>query len=250
MKYHGLSIRDYLMLKQLRLSKDMYMLEIGVGISGLADKTSGRIKEYHGVDISCELIDLLSSLYKNTDFLKWHCLDVCKSSSSLNKKFDVILSADTLEHVESPLGYFKFIKKHLKPNGVVTITYPNESKNKHHGITWFNNKKELLAVINKAGLEVTALYEAKKTIWHKIVRKLLWDFPKAIISRSNDQKPQTFEKTKAFKIVQSNNIKTKLLAFHAHIVTEIASILPPYKQFIIKSDNITNKALLIHIRHK
>jgi len=110
-----------------------------------------------------------------------YCLDICKNSSFLNKKFDIIFSADTLEHVESPQGFFNFIKKHLKSEGVVLITYPNESKDKHHGITWFNDKEQLLEIIDKAGLRVDRLFEVRETVWHRIIREFLWDFPKSIL---------------------------------------------------------------------
>ena len=151
MKYCGFSTRSYLLLENASLNKNLSLLEIGVGLGAVADLIKGKIKKYCGVDIACEVIDYLSSLYKEDDSINWCCLDVCRNSASLHKKFDIIFSADTLEHVELPEKFFNFIKKHLNKDGVVLLTFPNESKDKHHGITWFNNKNELLEIINRAG---------------------------------------------------------------------------------------------------
>ena len=183
MRYYGFNTRDYLILEQIPLNRDLSFLEIGVGLGSIADNVLGKIKKYYGVDIACEVIDYLSSLYKNNNSVRWRCLDVCQESASLNEKFDVVFSAHTLEHVISPNGYFNFIARHLKNEGTVFIIFPNESKEKHHGITWFNNKKELMGIIEKAQLKVIKLSEIEETTWHRTVRLFLWSIPKSIILR-------------------------------------------------------------------
>jgi len=228
MRYLSFDTRDYLILKWIPENKDLTLLEIGVGLGSFANKILGKVKKYCGVDISCELIDYLSDLYKNNDFINWRCLDVCQENSILNEKFNIIFSAHTLEYVESPQGYFNFIAKHLEANGTTFVIFPNESKEKHHGITWFNNKKELLEIIVKARLKVTELLEVKETTWHRVVKWSLWGFPRSMIVR-NKKTPQTFEKTEAFKIIKSTGIKKYLFAVYAKIVTNLAAMFPLYK---------------------
>ena len=135
----------------------------------------------------------------------------------LNKKFDIIISADALEHVKLPKNYFNFIRRHLKSDGTALITFPNESKEKHHGITWFDNKKELMKLINEFNFEIIELKEVRQTFWHKFVKNFLWNIPKSIIYKSKN-KPQVFEDTKAFQIVLKNNIKTKIFSIYAEII--------------------------------
>jgi len=248
MRYLGFSTRDYLILENLRLGKNLSILEIGCGLGSIIDMVVGKVKEYYGVDIAFEVINYLNLLYKDNDSVNLYCLDVCKNSSFLNKKFDVIFSTDTLEHVESPQGYFNFIKKHLKSDGVALITYPNESKDKHHGITWFNYKQDLLEIIDRGGLKVDALVEVKKTLWHSFIKKFLWKFPKLIISRQKGS-PQTFEQTEAFKIAKSTGIRTNVFTFYATAVTKLAAIFPLYR-YVDIGENITNKNLFIHLKHK
>jgi len=248
MKYYSFNTRDYLILEHIPLDRNLTLLEIGVGLGSIAERVSGKIKTYYGVDIACEVIDYLSSLYKNNNSVKWQCLDVCQESASLNEKFDVVFSAHTLEHVISPNGYFNFIARHLKNKGTVFVIFPNESKEKHHGITWFDNKKELLEIIDKSGLKVNELLEVEETIWHRFIRWSLWELPKSIILTEKTT-PQTFEQTRAFKIVRAGDIKTNILSFYAKAITKLATVFPLYKYFNNEGD-IKNKQLFVVLRHK
>ena len=246
MRYCGLPLRDKLILKNIKINKNSSVLEIGCGLGSIIDKFIKKIKEYHGLDISPKTIDYLSSLYKNVNNIKFHITDVCKENVFLNKKFDVIISADTLEHVKSPKNYFNFIRRHLKSDGTALIIFPNESEKKHHGITWFNNKKELIKLINQSSLKIIELKEIQETLSHKIIKKFLWNIPKSLIYKSKN-KPQVFEDTKAFQIVQKNNIKTKFFSIYAQIITKMVQLLPLYKHKNIE-ENIINKRLLIKLK--
>ena len=156
MRYLGFSTRDYLILENITLNKETSVLEIGVGTGSTAELMIGRAKEFYGVDISKELIEELNSIYSNNNFVNMYCVDIC-SNTSLGKRFDVIYSADTLEHIEQPNGFFNFIARHLFSDGVAIVTFPNESEKKHHGITWFNCKTELFKLINSTGLKIIQL---------------------------------------------------------------------------------------------
>jgi 2-polyprenyl-3-methyl-5-hydroxy-6-metoxy-1,4-benzoquinol methylase len=248
MKYYSFNTRDYLILEHIPLDRNLTLLEIGVGLGSIAERVSGKIKTYCGVDIACEVIDYLSSLYKNSNSVKWRCLDVCQETSSLNEKFDIIFSAHTLEHVDFPQGYFNFIKKHLKSNGFAFVVFPNETKDKHHGITWFYSKNELIEIIDKANLKAMKLLEVKETIWHRTIKKLFWELPKSIILTEKTT-PQTFEQTRAFKIVRAGDIKTNILSFYAKAITKLAMVFPLYKYFNNEGD-IKNKQLFVVLRHK
>jgi len=248
MRYCSFNASDYLLLEHLPPAKNLSLLEIGVGLGTLAEKLRGRVKEYCAVDISRQLIDYLSSLYHNLKCASWHCLDVCKESSSLRKNFDIIFSYHTLEHVSSPQGFFNFVSRHTKPNGIIFVIFPNQSQEKHHGITWFNTKKELLRIIEGAQLKIIKFLEIRETTWHRVVRLFLWSIPKAIISRS-EKMPQTFEETDAFKIAQADNVTSKVLGLYANMVTKLAAIFPLYKYSDVGED-IKNKELFIFLKHK
>lgn len=250
MRYYGFAVRDYLILQKIHLCKDVSVLEIGVGTGSTAKQIIGRVREFCGVDISREAIEQLSQIYKHDNSVKFYTIDVCKDSF-LGKKFNIIYSADTLEHVKSPMGFFSFIAKHLiSLNGIALVTFPNESAKKHHGITWFDRKVDLLDQIDSFGLRVLDLYQVRKTVYHRVIRNFLWEFPKSIIHRHTNISPQSFENTEAFAINKTNGVKTNLFACYARMVTWFAALFPLYRCDILLEQNINNKVLLMSLKHK
>lgn len=74
------------------------------------------------------------NLFKNPKW-KYYGLDLRKGSNvdivskgpydfGLNEKFDVIISANCLEHVEAPWKWIKEIERVTKKNGLICITVP------------------------------------------------------------------------------------------------------------------------------
>jgi len=248
LRYYGFATRDYLILENIRLQKDSSVLEIGVGTGSTTRHFIGKVKYYCGVDISKETIKQLITIYKKDKSVGFYVADVCKDIN-IGKKFDIIFSADTLEHVEEPGAYFYFIKKHLNSDGVALITFPNESEKKHHGITWFDKKEDLVRVIEESGLEILDIYQVKKTNYHRLIEYFLWKLPKSIMSRKSDLLPQSFEDTQAFEVNDTGGIKANLFAIYSRIVTRFAACFTLYKL----SDNletISDKVLLMHLKHK
>jgi SAM-dependent methyltransferase len=250
MRYYGFAARDHLVLQNITLDKDKSFLEIGVGAGSVVELIAGKVKEIYGVDISAELIALLDSIHKGNGCVKMRCLDAC-GNASLGKKFDVIYSADTVEHVEKAEGFFNFIARHLSANGTAIVTFPNESEEKHHGVTWFGRKKNILELIDGAGMGIIDFYEVRPTVWHGTIRRWLWDFPRSLIFRGDKKyRPQSFEQTAAFQIFKNEkSLKAKILACYAKTITEIAALLPLYDYFEV-GEEIGDKTLFLRLKRK
>ncbi len=246
MRYNSFNTRDYLLLENMKIKKGMSILEIGVGLGSIIDEILKRGAKYCGIDIADKTIDYLKSQYTDSSLVRLFCMDVCSPSSDLNNKFDIIISADTLEHVDSPQLFFNFIQRHLKSDGVVLLTFPNESKEKHHGITWFEKRDDIFNIIEKANLGVERLCLMEKTVIHGFFHYYLWELPKSLFSK-NKGKPQVFDETEAFEIISSHGIKAKLFALYAYIVTKITMLFPLYK-YVDAKDVIKNKVLLFIIK--
>ncbi len=43
----------------------------------------------------------------------------------IDRKFDVVVAGDILEHLVNPAGFFASVKRHLRPNGKLILTTPN-----------------------------------------------------------------------------------------------------------------------------
>ena len=245
--YYGFSVRDYLLVNNICLDNNTSVMEIGVGTGSIVNLIIKKVKKYCGVDISSDLINSMESRFSHTDSVSFHAVDVCKGGF-LGEKFDVIISADTLEHVETPRGYFGFIAKHLSSDGIALVTFPNESEEKHHGVSWFKNKKELLDLVDSSGLKVLDIKEVIITFYHRLIKDILWDLPKSIISRGVSSFPQSFEGTESFQINKAGGIKAVIFGCYARAITLLARCFPMYHLVEIKGENIIFKVLIMHLK--
>ena len=91
---------------------------MGSGILGTKLKEKGCL--VYGIDISKKALALAK---KRVD--KTILLDIEKDVPSLDKKFDVIIFADILEHLRDPEKVLKRYLQFLKPNGKIVVSLPN-----------------------------------------------------------------------------------------------------------------------------
>lgn len=104
--------------KQLGTSNTVLDVGCNDGYLGLNDTRSNI---FYGLDISSASINIAKSHYKDaivrnlneTTPLPW------------DTKFDVMLFADVLEHLEHPKNILSYYKQYLKDDGKVIISLPN-----------------------------------------------------------------------------------------------------------------------------
>ncbi len=79
-----------------------------------------------GIDISGESVDLAKSRYQNQNlqFRKADCSDL----RILNEKFDVIVSFETLEHLNDPKLFIRSAAESLNPGGYFICSTPNKMR--------------------------------------------------------------------------------------------------------------------------
>jgi len=221
-----------------------HLLEIGVGTGFTAAKAKYAV--YCGVDISKETIHWLeeSAAAEN---VSWVNADASDAAVDLGGVYDLIASCHTLEHVSSPEGFFRFIKKHLSLDGRALILFPNESKQEHHGVTWFSSLKELETLLDQIGFQVDVIVEIQPTRWNRAVRKIFWDIPKKML-RNSGEKVQTFGETTAFRINQRANLMSYVLAAYGNIIAWTTQLFPIYQHVPIDGSVITQKELLLELR--
>lgn len=112
----------YLFANHWTKKKDVLDLGCGYGYGSAYMKILSA-KSVTGFDIDSEAIDYAK---KNYPFCDFHVKDLSKPIEGFDKKFDTIISIETIEHIPRHLIniYFDNIKRMLKENGTVVITTP------------------------------------------------------------------------------------------------------------------------------
>ncbi len=91
----------------------------GTGVLGkaLQDKKHCQVE---GIEYSPEAVRIARKR-----LAKVHVLDIEHGELQTNKKYDIIILADVLEHLKNPTAVLRKFLNFLKPNGKVIISLPN-----------------------------------------------------------------------------------------------------------------------------
>jgi 2-polyprenyl-3-methyl-5-hydroxy-6-metoxy-1,4-benzoquinol methylase len=143
-----------------QIPKNGRMLEMacGHGVLGLLAAKERSDIQVKGLDISPSAINIAKRLAVQTDFeerLTFAVQDVLTLDED-EEKYDAILAAMIVEHLEAPQDLIDSLSRNLKPNGIAFISTALESAQKDH-IFEFHNESELLIMAEKAGLRVVKL---------------------------------------------------------------------------------------------
>ncbi len=112
--------------------KEKKVLDIACGTGYGAHILAPYCKEIVGLDNSDDAINLAKKRYihKNLSFLKTDA-----TSTNLNpSSFDVIISFETIEHIENQRAFLSEIMNLLKPDGLLLLSCPNIAWSKKHNI--------------------------------------------------------------------------------------------------------------------
>jgi len=108
----------------LRYSKEAVILDIacGVGWGSFLMANRGKNKIY-GVDVSQNAIRLASKYY-SLENIEYHCYDGHKLPFA-DDTFDLIVSFETLEHVEDPVSFINELHRVSKNKSTLLLSTPN-----------------------------------------------------------------------------------------------------------------------------
>lgn len=83
-------------------------------------------KEVEGVDVSAEAVETATRLF-GTDGLNYSVGNAEHADQLFNgREFDLILSIETIEHLQNPVAYLMALQRMRAPGSVVIITCPND----------------------------------------------------------------------------------------------------------------------------
>lgn len=209
--------RDLLVLEQLPLSPADTVCEIGVGSGGTTARLARMCAGVTGFEISRATVEALRYLEERHPNLRFQVADVTDPATVTPwaGRFTRLIACDTLEHVNDPRAFFRAVATLLAPGGEFLVTFPNEPLHKMHGVTRFETREDLAALVREAGLTDVRIAAARLAGgaaqvadafgWKpvEIVRKVLRRGDKKPATNGDTagptDAPQTFEETHFYK---------------------------------------------------
>jgi 2-polyprenyl-3-methyl-5-hydroxy-6-metoxy-1,4-benzoquinol methylase/predicted SAM-dependent methyltransferase len=105
--------------------RDKSVLDVGCGTGYGSFTISSWAKEVFAFDLSKDAIEFASSHYKK-DNLRFTSMNWTELEN-MNKKFDVVVSFEFIEHIEEHDIFFSLVKEKMNENGILIFSTPNKS---------------------------------------------------------------------------------------------------------------------------
>ena len=144
--------------KILNKHKFSSVLDIGSGPGTKIDLFFNDIKDVNLID-QPSVKKIASKICPNAIF---HEFNLDGKKNNLERKFDLLINADVIEHLDNPDTLIEFIEGHMHEKSIVIISTPdrdirrgkfnNQSPNPAHVREW--NKKEFKSYLESKGLDV------------------------------------------------------------------------------------------------
>jgi ubiquinone/menaquinone biosynthesis C-methylase UbiE len=113
----------YLFATQFTVDKEVLDIACGSGYGSHLLLVEGKSKTIVGVDIAKETVDYCKEKYKSEKLS--FVVGSCEEIPLPDKSFDVVVSFETIEHINNHAGFLKEIKRVLRANGILVMSTPN-----------------------------------------------------------------------------------------------------------------------------
>ena len=144
-------------LENIPLDEEMTVMDFGAGTGLLTSHVAPRVKSVAAVDTSAAMLEKLVEKPEFQGKVATVCQDI--TEQPLDSKYDLIVSAMTMHHVEDTDRLFETFASHLKPGGKIAIADLDEEEGDfhepgtegifHHGFV----RDDLKAIIEKNTFE-------------------------------------------------------------------------------------------------
>src|SRR6266705_2312288 len=108
--------------------RNKVVLDVACGAGfGAPILLAGGATKYIGVDISNDAVAVANRKYRTSPAISFSIDDACNLATIPDATADVVVSFETVEHLQSPRLFLESVHKALKPEGVFIISTPNRT---------------------------------------------------------------------------------------------------------------------------
>lgn len=180
----------------IKYTQNKSVLDISCGEGYGSAMMATSAKSVVGVDLLKDVVNEASKKYaehKNLSFIQSDCVDYLKNNTF---QYDVIISFETIEHINNYVEFLKYAKKRLKPGGIMVISTPNiklslmfagDVFNPYHLHEFYTD--ELSDIITEVFNKKPILYRQRPINKKMMLLSSIWEFlvnKKSHIVKSND----------------------------------------------------------------
>lgn len=141
---------------KITLTKEMEIMDFGVGTGLLGFEIAKLTKKVYGVDTSANMLEKLREKNSTDITIETYCQDIIKTP--IERTFDGLVSSMTLHHVEDLQAFFQTIYKNINKNGFIAIADLETEDGTFHsdnaGVFHFGfDEDNLCEIVKNAGFE-------------------------------------------------------------------------------------------------
>ena len=156
-------------LEHVQLKEDMTVLDFGAGTGLISSHIAPRVKRITAVDISRAMLEKLAAKPGLKDKIEIACQDIV--ATPLDERFDLIVSAMAMHHVEDTAKLIQRFSEHLNHGGKLALADLDKEEGDFHpagteGVYHFGfDREELGGLLEQHGfsnIEFTTAHIFKK----------------------------------------------------------------------------------------
>jgi len=152
------------MLEHVLLNEQMTVLDFGAGTGLVTAQIAPRVNRIVAADTSRAMLDKLDSKPELKEKVETVCQDLLENP--LDLRFDLIVSAMTMHHVEDTSRLIQIFSEHLNDSGIVALADLDKEDGSFHpadteGVFHFGfDRAELRTILESQGFEQVDFFTA------------------------------------------------------------------------------------------
>ncbi|TAN20805.1 MAG: class I SAM-dependent methyltransferase [Acidobacteria bacterium] len=201
---HDLAVRDHLLFQFCPLRCGMQVLEAGPGNGYTGYRLAPLMQQVTLVDVKPLLILELQRRFASVPNVNAEVADLASTEWPRSlRDYDLVFGLDVFEYVPDPAQGLRNACRTLRNGGMLFFSFPNYPPPKGDGVTRFETRAPLDAMLRAAGFARWDIFAVQLHPWARAVYEVFHEWPLRTLRRvrrkSRTGRPQTFDQTWTFQ---------------------------------------------------